>query len=371
MRCPRPASRPSAGPWAPGPGPGRWADYLEAVLWTVQGWAGWCAYLGWQAQQQGGQDEHLRDLLAIRLAWGALLVECKTDRAARGLVALQQAWQHAPQRLARAERRCGPTRSGRWRWSRATSVAWRRRCGRAAAGGPRRRRGAGRVLHRRAQRTLRRALEAVWPAVQTAGSPASSACRRPTRRWARRCAARSCRACWRRRCRWATPGQDRWPAAAGGGDGPVAAARQQALARAHQQGATSRWPGTAFSYVEAAGLGYLGGLFGWLRPSPRRAPGRSDGGVGALPAAVPAHAHRAVRRRQVAWRRGCCTPWAWWARRRPGAAGAAGGPRQPVRQQRHSAGLDCGACCGQTGEVNARALAQLLNARGAAAGRWG
>ena len=27
----------------------------------------------------------------------------------------------------------------------------------------------------------------------------------------------------------------------------------------------------------------------------------------------------------------------------------------------HAAALDCGACCGQTGEVNARLLAQLLN----------
>jgi uncharacterized protein YbcC (UPF0753/DUF2309 family) len=30
----------------------------------------------------------------------------------------------------------------------------------------------------------------------------------------------------------------------------------------------------------------------------------------------------------------------------------------------HAAGLDCGACCGQTGEVNARALAGLLNHKG-------
>ncbi|WP_163362987.1 putative inorganic carbon transporter subunit DabA, partial [Escherichia coli] len=27
----------------------------------------------------------------------------------------------------------------------------------------------------------------------------------------------------------------------------------------------------------------------------------------------------------------------------------------------HAAALDCGACCGQTGEVNARSLALLLN----------
>ncbi|MFY0088609.1 putative inorganic carbon transporter subunit DabA, partial [Acinetobacter baumannii] len=43
-----------------------WADYLEAVLLTVNGWASWCAYLGWEAAQRGGADPHLRDLLAIR-----------------------------------------------------------------------------------------------------------------------------------------------------------------------------------------------------------------------------------------------------------------------------------------------------------------
>jgi uncharacterized protein YbcC (UPF0753/DUF2309 family) len=32
-----------------------------------------------------------------------------------------------------------------------------------------------------------------------------------------------------------------------------------------------------------------------------------------------------------------------------------------VRNNPHAAGLDCGACCGQTGEVNARAAAALLN----------
>ncbi|MFX7824922.1 putative inorganic carbon transporter subunit DabA, partial [Acinetobacter baumannii] len=47
-----------------------WADYLEAVLLTVNGWASWCAYLGWQAKLEGGEDAHLRELLAIRLAWG-------------------------------------------------------------------------------------------------------------------------------------------------------------------------------------------------------------------------------------------------------------------------------------------------------------
>jgi uncharacterized protein YbcC (UPF0753/DUF2309 family) len=30
-----------------------WADYLESVLLTVNGWASWCAYLGWEAKLAG------------------------------------------------------------------------------------------------------------------------------------------------------------------------------------------------------------------------------------------------------------------------------------------------------------------------------
>ncbi len=80
-----------------------WVDYLEAVLLTVNGWASWCAYLGWQAGQEGRRDSHLRELLAIRLAWGALLLECKDDVAAKqAFAALQQAWDQASVVLAAA-----------------------------------------------------------------------------------------------------------------------------------------------------------------------------------------------------------------------------------------------------------------------------
>ena len=45
-----------------------WADYLESVLLTVNGWASWCAYLGWQAGLEGGIDLHLPFLAAGVLA---------------------------------------------------------------------------------------------------------------------------------------------------------------------------------------------------------------------------------------------------------------------------------------------------------------
>ncbi|RYZ00113.1 MAG: DUF2309 family protein, partial [Comamonadaceae bacterium] len=83
----------------------RWADYLEAVLLTVNGWASWCAYLGWEARLAGRDDPHLRELLAIRLAWGAILLECCDDTAAqRAFAALQVEWEHAPALLAQAHR---------------------------------------------------------------------------------------------------------------------------------------------------------------------------------------------------------------------------------------------------------------------------
>ncbi|WP_295523442.1 putative inorganic carbon transporter subunit DabA, partial [uncultured Pseudacidovorax sp.] len=84
--------------------PAVWADYLESVLLTVNGWASWCAYLGWQARLTGRDDPHLRELLAIRLAWGALLLDCKDDLAARqAFAAVQREWGRAAEVLAQAE----------------------------------------------------------------------------------------------------------------------------------------------------------------------------------------------------------------------------------------------------------------------------
>ena len=48
--------------------------YLAALLMDVNGWASWCAYLGFQAGLAGEEDPSLLELLAIRLAWDLLLL---------------------------------------------------------------------------------------------------------------------------------------------------------------------------------------------------------------------------------------------------------------------------------------------------------
>ena len=111
-----------------------WADYLEAVLLTVQGWASWCAYLGWEARLQGQDDPHLRELLAIRLAWGAVLLECKNDASARqAFAALRGAWVDAPRALDEAQRALALDEV----WQLALEHAYQRTLGQQLVGGPR------------------------------------------------------------------------------------------------------------------------------------------------------------------------------------------------------------------------------------------
>jgi len=55
-------------------------SYLTALLLSVNGWAAWCAYRRWQARLVDTDDDEIVGLLAIRLAWEWLL---RTDAEAR------------------------------------------------------------------------------------------------------------------------------------------------------------------------------------------------------------------------------------------------------------------------------------------------
>ena len=46
-----------------------WADYLTALLMNINGWSSWCAFERWQAELAQRDDDHIVQLLAIRLAW--------------------------------------------------------------------------------------------------------------------------------------------------------------------------------------------------------------------------------------------------------------------------------------------------------------
>ncbi len=57
------------------------ADYLHRALFDIQGWAAYVRYRVWDDALYGRRNEHMVELLAIRLAWGYALFKERNDKA--------------------------------------------------------------------------------------------------------------------------------------------------------------------------------------------------------------------------------------------------------------------------------------------------
>ncbi len=339
-----------------------WADYLESVLLTMQGWASWCAYVEEQARLEGGSRSQLRDLLAIRLAWGAMLLECKEPRAAQpAFAAMQSAWSGCAHALREAQQALLPDEV----WQLAFDLGYQRELIARLDGAARPTPSPVEVqavfcIDVRSER-LRRALESVWPAVQTFGfagffgvpasyTPLATAATRP------QLPGLLAPTLELREHIVAPTGHEpsvRLDAAAG-------AARRRHFAMAWPADGARRWPAAAFSYVESAGFSYLGALARWLRPSTAARVNDDQQGLPARyrPLCRPllsglddsARLELATRVLRAMGLQRDFAPLVLLAAHASQSSNNA-----------HAAALDCGACCGNSGEVNARALAQLLN----------
>ena len=73
---------------------GCWDAYLTALLLSINGWASWCANRRWQADLSAQQDDSMVQLLAIRLAWEWLLF--KGQYADRVGTDWSNLWEHDP-----------------------------------------------------------------------------------------------------------------------------------------------------------------------------------------------------------------------------------------------------------------------------------
>lgn len=348
-----------------------WADYLEAVLLTVNGWASWCAYLGWQARLDGTEDSHLRDLLAIRLAWGAILLECKNQGELRkSFDHLHQAWGKALNRIEEAEQAFMVDEV----WQLALEVGYQRDLARRLLSTVREAPTfaapdvqAALCIDVRSE-PLRRALEAISPSVQTIGfagffglpvayTPLATGARRPQLPGllAPMMEVKDC----------LVPTGSVIPDEAM--ENAASRSRAVRFALADQWQAASRWPGASFSFVEAAGFGYAAKLGKWLLPG-RQARARDD-----LNGLAPRY--QMICRPQL---HGLSTDdkvslaaqvlHAMGIEKNLAPLVLLIGHGSQSLNNAHAAALDCGACCGQTGEVNARSLARLLNESAVRAG---
>ena len=81
-------------------------DYLFRALFDIGGWAAYARYVGWDAELDSQRDDTLRELLAIRVAWGYGLFRARTDEPFRA------AWKRAMDAAAKVpadnSRACEP-----------------------------------------------------------------------------------------------------------------------------------------------------------------------------------------------------------------------------------------------------------------------
>lgn len=346
--------------------PSVWVDYLEAVLLTINGWASWCAYLRWQARLEGGQSHYLRELLAIRLAWGVLLLECKDDQITRTAFSqLQQSWAQAKQRLSEAEQTLVVDEV----WQRALECAYQRDLAQQLT-----------LTHKTDQtqpidvqaafcidvrsERIRRALENHYPGIQTLGfagffglpiayTPLATQARRPQLPGLLSPAAEVTDRI-QPTTNSATKSNEQLEQA-------VAQKRLLSLDLSRQWASTSKWPTSSFSFVEAFGIGYLSKLKHWITPSAKKPRPQDDfKGISKRyrPICRPQLSNLDLHAK-VELARSTLQGMGLTQQLAPLVLLVGHGSQ--TTNNAHAASLDCGACCGQTGEVNARALAHLLN----------
>jgi hypothetical protein len=328
-------------------------EFLTAALLRINGWASWCAYLRWQARLDGGDNAEIVDLLAIRLAWEFLLDDGRREAGS--------AWAQWRHRLKTTDGTVSTGPNFDAIYQRALEIAYRTKLAAELAAVPAAKASVSATPAVQAafcidvrSEVFRRALEGVAPEIQTLGfagffglpieyAPLGTNFRRPQLP-----GLLAPSMCVTDTCGHAH------------GDRKTAADRENRLAQAKSRLGFKRMPGSAFALVETLGLGYATSLIGRSLPFGLKTPASPDHeGLGngvrlrkALSLGEDVETKINVAEK-VLKAMGLTAGFGRLVTLAGHGSASANNP--------HAAGLDCGACCGQTGEVNARALASLLN----------
>lgn len=325
------------------------ADYAHALLLDINGWASWVAYERWQARLVGDEHCQMQELLAVRAAWELVLWRHYQRDAQIGRQ-LRHLWQVELQGLARLLRQHQEAQAPLLIWQRAAEIAYQHRLQGILAQAPAPTPGATPKLQAvfcidvRSE-PMRRALEAQDSGVQTLGFAGFFGLP----------------------LEYKPVGRDGVTPHLPGLLSPVLRVREggpdaASLARTrvvvgHKSARLREWSQAApstFSVVEALGLGYAWKLLkNTLRPSPTVSTSlpatewtlRKDGRL--LSPMDKARLAQGVLRGMSLTR---FAPFVLLV-----------GHGSQSCNNPHAAGLDCGACGGQSGELSARVLADLLN----------
>ncbi len=327
-------------------------DYLAALLFDVLGWASIASYRRFMAGLSEGSDEHIVDLLAVRLAWELLLYRAGGTRLASRWQLAMAGWTQRSQLAEGAQRAA-------WILQDALELAYQDRIARELFTAPTSKASTPKVqaafcIDVRSE-VFRRAFEGSAEGMATLGfagffglpvayRPVGTELRRPQ-----------------------LPGLLS-PALLASDEGATAAEQRRParlergrVVRAFQDDAVG-----GFSFVEALGLGFGGGLLasalGWARPTahPERAGLRAKEVAGRRPRlTAKADGTPLTTEEEVDLAEGILR--AMSLTRGFARLVLLAGHGSQTTNNPHAAGYDCGACCGQAGAVNARATAALMN----------
>jgi len=332
-------------------------SYFTALLMSINGWASWCAYQRWQARLVQCDDEQIVHLLAVRLAWEWLLHEGHGEPGVAGILA--SAWRGSDDSIARAER----AQQTDWLWQNALERSFQAPLCQGLASTSATTDGTAAAPAVQAvfcidvrSEVFRRALEASSPDVQTlgfAGFFAMFVSYRPLGSEMTRPQLPGLFApgyCITDECDATNLGE------------VLARQRRRKLQwRQHWQAFRSG-AGSSFAFVESCGLLFAGKLLGSsfageAAPTPVEQIGLPAAQRGRLrPRFATSGGPDLVARVDMA-----ATALGAMGLNDPARLVLLAGHGSTSANNPHAAGLDCGACGGQTGEVNARALAFLLN----------
>lgn len=323
-------------------------NYAHALLLDINGWASWAAYERWQGELSGRPCDRMRELIAIRLAWDWLLWRYGPLNDPDRFRLVRRHWQHQLHMQPTLLTRHRDRQDGLWIWQRALEQTYQtslfqalKHASPASQPTPPRVQAVFCIDVR--SEVIRRALEAQDPAIQTLGfagffglpvafQPAGTDYERPQ-----------------------LPGLL----------APGIRVRRTGTAKdmdtRHRQARWAQWqrstPGS-FAFVEAGGLAYAAKLLkNTLMPkaaSPAIDPSAESGDwvleddQGELDPARQAELAAGILNAM-----GLTEGFAERVLLVGHGSHSANNP--------HAAGLDCGACGGQSGEVNARVLAHMLN----------
>jgi uncharacterized protein YbcC (UPF0753/DUF2309 family) len=325
--------------------------YASSLLLDLNGWASWAAYRRWTARLAGRDDATVKDVLALQLAWEWLVFQ------AGGPTRLA-AWQRAMARWPECDARSREAHRDDWVLQRALELAWQDRVAEGLRSGA-----SASTATATAQAVFcidvrsepfRRALEAEGKGVQTLGfagffglpvdyQPLGATSATPQLPGLLAPALRMTDT---------------------GVSDTVARDRSERLSRLGALDIFKGAASSAFSFVESTGASYA-----WSLVAETLGLADDDSSNAGLSAKTNAQRKPRVTstvdgapvttERKVQLAAGILRGMS--LTRRFARLVVLFGHGGHSRNNAHAAGLDCGACCGQTGEANARAAAALLN----------